>query len=56
METSHLICHANQINGFYMKCNTGLNCVKTLQNGVKITTLGVYNYSLVISESWTKEA
>ena len=22
IETSHLICCANQMNGFYMKCNT----------------------------------
>ena len=25
---SHLICTENQINGFYMKCNTGLKWVK----------------------------
>ena len=24
LETSHLICSANQITGFRMKCNTGL--------------------------------
>ena len=28
IETSHLICSANQITGFYMKCNTGLELVK----------------------------
>ena len=27
IETSHLICSANQITGFYMKCNTGLKGV-----------------------------
>ena len=24
IETSHLICTANQITGFHIKCNTGL--------------------------------
>ena len=24
IKTSHLICTANQMTGFYMKCNTGL--------------------------------
>ena len=24
IETSHLICTANQVNVFYLKCNTGL--------------------------------
>ena len=28
IETSHLICNANRMTGFYMKCNTGLKCVK----------------------------
>ena len=27
IETSHLICSANQMTGFYMKCNTGLKRV-----------------------------
>ena len=27
-ETSHLICNANQITGFYMGCNTGMKWVK----------------------------
>ena len=27
METSHLICRANQMTGFYMKCNTELTWV-----------------------------
>ena len=27
IETRHLICSANQITGFYMKCNTGLKGV-----------------------------
>ena len=27
IETSHLICIANQMTGFYMKCNTGLKSV-----------------------------
>ena len=28
IETSHLICTANQMTGLYMKCNTGLKWVK----------------------------
>ena len=28
IETSRLICTANQVTGFYMKCNTGLKWVK----------------------------
>ena len=28
IEISHLICTENQMNGFYMKCNTGLKWVK----------------------------
>ena len=27
IETSHLICIANQMTGFYMKCNTGMKWV-----------------------------
>ena len=27
IETSHWICNANQMTGFYMKCKTGLKCV-----------------------------
>ena len=27
IETSHLVCTANQMTGFYMKCNTELNWV-----------------------------
>ena len=27
METSHLICSANQMTGFYMECNTGVKWV-----------------------------
>ena len=27
LEISHLICTANQVTGFYMKCNTGLKWV-----------------------------
>ena len=29
IETSHLICTANQITGFYVKCNPGLKWVKS---------------------------
>ena len=28
VETSHLFCRAKQMTGFYMKRNTGLECVK----------------------------
>ena len=28
IETSHLICGADQMTGFYMKCKTGLKRVK----------------------------
>ena len=28
IETSHLICSANQMTGFYMKCNIGMKWVK----------------------------
>ena len=31
IETSHLICKAKQMTGFYMKCNTGLKWVKGLK-------------------------
>ena len=27
IETSHLVCTTNQVTGFYMKCNTGLQWV-----------------------------
>ena len=30
IETSYLICRENQINGFYMKCNTRLKWIKNL--------------------------
>ena len=30
IETSHLICSANQVTGFYMKCNTGLKLFNLL--------------------------
>ena len=30
IETSHLVCPANQMTGFYMKCNTGLKWVKMI--------------------------
>ena len=28
IETNHLICSANQMTGFYMKCNAGVKCAK----------------------------
>ena len=30
IETSHLICTANHMIGFYMKCNTGLKWIKRM--------------------------
>ena len=30
IETSHSTCTANQMTGFYMKCNTGLKCIEQL--------------------------
>ena len=33
IETSHLICSANQIAGFYIKCNTALKWVNRIRNG-----------------------
>ena len=33
METSYLICTANQMTGFHMKCNTGLKLVKRHWSG-----------------------
>ena len=39
IETSHLICTANQLTGFYMKCNTGLKWVNLkckLNRGMKM--------------------
>ena len=32
-ETSHLICKANEMTGFYIKCNTGLQWVNLKFNG-----------------------
>ena len=30
METSHLICCANQLTGFHIECNSGLKSVKLI--------------------------
>ena len=27
MEASHLICYANEVTGFYMKCSNGIDLV-----------------------------
>ena len=39
IETSHFICTENQMTGFYMKCNIGLNWVKknTVEKWAKVT-------------------
>ena len=31
IEPNHLICNANQVTGFYMKGNTSLKWLKTIQ-------------------------
>ena len=31
IETIHLICSGKQMTGFYMKCKTGLKCIKRTQ-------------------------
>ena len=37
IETSHLICSAKQITGFYMKYNTGLKELSFLSSHVNMT-------------------
>ena len=32
IETSHLICNANQMTGFYMECNNGRNGLSPISN------------------------
>ena len=39
METSHLICTADQMTGFYMKYNNGLNGLKCCFKKVKSLTV-----------------
>ena len=36
IETSHLICRAKQVTGFYMKCNTGPKWVNQIRLQIKI--------------------
>ena len=43
IETSHLICSANQMTGFYMKCNTELKWVKS----AKFTLKKIADYSVI---------
>ena len=38
-ETSHLICSANQVTGFYMKCNTELKRIKHLSYCTQLTAI-----------------
>ena len=35
MDTSHLICFASQVTGFYIKCNTGLKWVKGRESDLR---------------------
>ena len=57
METSNLICTANQINqinGVYMKWNTGLKCVDDLQTLTMLRnpiSTNIFVYSIV-AETW----
>ena len=46
LETSHSICTANQMTGFYMKYNTGFKCVnqKPRSLSVRFTYLLFYIY------------
>ena len=39
IETSQLICTANQMNGFFMECNTGLKWVDKKRNIIDIRIL-----------------
>ena len=51
IETSHLVCIANQTTGFYMKCNTRLKKVKlkTCSEGTSIVFDPVESFPLCIS-------
>ena len=42
IETSHLICSANQMNGFYIKCNTWMKWVKWDNEGENWKNLNVF--------------
>ena len=48
IEPSHLICSANQMTGFYMKCNTGLKWVKR-----RLVTPKLVNSALVSQLTFT---
>ena len=44
IETNHLICTANQMTGFYMKCKTGVKWVKGKRIfPINIKRLGIIN-------------
>ena len=46
IETSHLISTANQMNDFYVKCNTGMKCVRLkyfmVQTSMKIVIFTLF--------------
>ena len=59
IETSHLICNANQMTGFYIECNTGLKWLNgfrvfdILRSSLKrdsLLTLSIENKSQVCFE------
>ena len=41
-ETSHMICSANQMNGFYRTCNTGLKWVMIVHIGKRLTLKKIF--------------
>ena len=45
IETSHLICIANQMTGFYMECNTGLKSVNFYCGGASNLNFTKKKYS-----------
>ena len=57
IEISHLICTANQMAGFYVKCNTGLKWIKQATSVLpnitliaKITHLKIWKYLLNVTK------
>ena len=49
IKTSHLICIANQMTGFYMKYDTSLKCVKKkhLKSCLLVTAVGRYKFYII---------
>ena len=51
METSYLICTANQMTGFYIKCNTGMICVAAIQHVAENLPWRCSNVVVTLNES-----